>query len=239
VAAYLELGAARDELQVAASTRRLDRVTGQWADGNGLRVRVTCWRDLAGGVASSIMVGDPVVVHGQIFTRDWVDSEGTKRTLYEMEALAVGHKPRPGAGTVRPQPARVGEHGRGGIPPCRCGSVARRPSRRSTSGSGWLRMTRWPRWTSPASAAATASATTRRAASTRSPPCGDGGFDPVDLDVTQPVEDSVKTEDEDAEIDSDDSESGEDAADAAESPEPLADAFAAPTPRRRRTPAGV
>jgi single-strand DNA-binding protein len=77
--------------KVAASTRRLERSTGQWVDGNGLRVRVTCWRDLASGVASSLMVGDPVVVHGRIFTRDWVDSEGVKRTLYEMEALAVGH----------------------------------------------------------------------------------------------------------------------------------------------------
>jgi single-strand DNA-binding protein len=77
--------------KVAAGTRRLDRATGNWVDGNGLRVRVSCWRDLAGGVASSIMVGDPVIVYGQIYTRDWVDSDGTKRTLYEMEALAVGH----------------------------------------------------------------------------------------------------------------------------------------------------
>jgi single-strand DNA-binding protein len=37
------------------------------------------------------MVGDPVIVYGQIYTRDWVDSDGTKRTLYEMQALAVGH----------------------------------------------------------------------------------------------------------------------------------------------------
>jgi len=77
--------------KVAAGTRRLERSTGQWVDGNGLRVRVTCWRELASGVASSLMVGDPVIVYGQIFTRDWVDAEGTKRTLYEMEALAVGH----------------------------------------------------------------------------------------------------------------------------------------------------
>ncbi|MEV0270966.1 single-stranded DNA-binding protein [Hamadaea sp. NPDC050747] len=77
--------------KVAAGTRRLERSTGQWVDGNGLRVRVTCWRELASGVASSLMVGDPVIVHGQIYTRDWVDAEGTKRTLYEMEALAVGH----------------------------------------------------------------------------------------------------------------------------------------------------
>jgi single-strand DNA-binding protein len=77
--------------KVAAATRRLDRATGAWVDGNGLRVRVSCWRDLAGGVASSVMVGDPVVVYGQIYTRDWVDTDGTKRTLYEIEAQAVGH----------------------------------------------------------------------------------------------------------------------------------------------------
>jgi single-strand DNA-binding protein len=77
--------------KVAAGTRRVDRATGNWVDGNGLRVRVSCWRDLARGVASSIMVGDPVIVYGQIYTRDWVDKDGTRRTLYEMEAQAVGH----------------------------------------------------------------------------------------------------------------------------------------------------
>ncbi|MGA3565065.1 single-stranded DNA-binding protein [Melissospora conviva] len=77
--------------KVASTARRLDRETGRWVDGNSLRVRVNCWRKLAEGVASSVMVGDPVVVVGRLYTRDWTDDEGNHRTVYELEAVAVGH----------------------------------------------------------------------------------------------------------------------------------------------------
>lgn len=77
--------------KVASTARRLDRESGRWVDGNSLRVRVNCWRKLAEGVASSVMVGDPVVVVGRMYTRDWTDGEGNHRTLYELEAVAVGH----------------------------------------------------------------------------------------------------------------------------------------------------
>ncbi|WP_416628687.1 single-stranded DNA-binding protein [Micromonospora sp. LOL_023] len=77
--------------KVASTSRRLDRENNRWVDGNSLRVRVNCWRRLAEGVASSIMLGDPVVVVGRLYTRDWVDSDGNNRVQYEMEAVAVGH----------------------------------------------------------------------------------------------------------------------------------------------------
>jgi single-strand DNA-binding protein len=77
--------------KVASTARRLDRESGRWVDGNSLRVRVNCWRKLAEGVASSIMVGDPVVVVGRLYTRDWTDTDGNTRTMYELEAVAVGH----------------------------------------------------------------------------------------------------------------------------------------------------
>jgi single-strand DNA-binding protein len=77
--------------KVASTARRLDRDSGRWIDGNSLRVRVTCWRKLAEGVGSSVMVGDPVVVVGRLYTRDWTDTEGNPRVAYEMEAVTVGH----------------------------------------------------------------------------------------------------------------------------------------------------
>ncbi|MET8121766.1 single-stranded DNA-binding protein [Micromonospora sp. NPDC005189] len=77
--------------KVASTARRLDRESGRWVDGNSLRVRVNCWRKLAEGVAASVMVGDPVVVCGRLYTRDWTDDAGNHRTLYELEAVAVGH----------------------------------------------------------------------------------------------------------------------------------------------------
>jgi single-strand DNA-binding protein len=77
--------------RVASTARRFDRDSGRWVDGSHLRLRVNCWRRLAEGVGASITVGDPVVVVGRLFTRDWTDSEGNLRTSYEMEAVAVGH----------------------------------------------------------------------------------------------------------------------------------------------------
>ncbi|GGS04446.1 hypothetical protein GCM10010169_56510 [Micromonospora fulviviridis] len=77
--------------KVASTARRLDRDSGRWVDGNSLRVRVNCWRKLAEGVAASVTVGDPVVVAGRLYTRDWTDDAGNHRTLYELEAVAVGH----------------------------------------------------------------------------------------------------------------------------------------------------
>ncbi|MDM4720425.1 single-stranded DNA-binding protein [Micromonospora sp. WMMA1363] len=77
--------------KVASTARRLDRDSGRWVDGNSLRLRVNCWRKLAEGVSASVMVGDPVIVCGRLYTRDWTDDAGNHRTLYELEAVAVGH----------------------------------------------------------------------------------------------------------------------------------------------------
>jgi single-strand DNA-binding protein len=84
-------GAVVVSFKVASTARRLNRETGQWVDGNSLRVRVTCWRRLAEGVGSSIKSGDPVIVVGRLYTREWEDETGARRLAYEVEAVAVGH----------------------------------------------------------------------------------------------------------------------------------------------------
>jgi single-strand DNA-binding protein len=77
--------------RVASTSRRFDKDNNRWVDGDTLRVRVTCWRRLAENVGASIAVGDPVVVVGRLYTRDWTDSDNNPRISYEMEAVAVGH----------------------------------------------------------------------------------------------------------------------------------------------------
>ncbi|GAA2677698.1 MULTISPECIES: single-stranded DNA-binding protein [Actinoplanes] len=76
--------------RVASTARRYDREKSCWVDGNTLRVRVSAWRRLAENVGASISVGDPVVVFGRLYTRDWQDDEGNHRVSYEMEAMAIG-----------------------------------------------------------------------------------------------------------------------------------------------------
>ena len=77
--------------RVASTSRRFDKDNSRWVDGDSLRVRVTCWRKLAENVGASIAVGDPVVVVGRLYTRDWTDGDNNPRITYEMEAVAVGH----------------------------------------------------------------------------------------------------------------------------------------------------
>jgi single-strand DNA-binding protein len=84
-------GAVVTTFKIASTARRLDRQSGKWIDGNSVRVRVTCWRALAANVKQSVHVGDPLVVYGRLFTRDWEDEQGNKRLAYELEAVAVGH----------------------------------------------------------------------------------------------------------------------------------------------------
>jgi single-strand DNA-binding protein len=76
--------------RVAATSRRYVKEQGGWIDGDSLRVRVTCWRRLAENISVSVQLGDPVIVHGRLYTRDWVDESGARRSSYELEALAVG-----------------------------------------------------------------------------------------------------------------------------------------------------
>lgn len=78
-------------MRVASTARRFDKNTSEWVDGHSLRVRVTLWRRLAEGAIQSLKVGDPVVVVGRLYTRDWIDEAGVRRVLYEMDAAAVGH----------------------------------------------------------------------------------------------------------------------------------------------------
>jgi len=77
--------------KVAANTRRYDRTGERWIDGDSLRVRVNCWRQLAENVARSVNVGDPVIITGRLFSRDWESSDHVKRISYELDATSVGH----------------------------------------------------------------------------------------------------------------------------------------------------
>jgi single-strand DNA-binding protein len=75
----------------ASTSRRLDKATGHWVDGDSLRVKVACWRRLGENVSESVQLGDPLVIHGRLYSRDWVDAEERRHTSYELDAVAVGH----------------------------------------------------------------------------------------------------------------------------------------------------
>lgn len=76
--------------RIASTERRFDRQVGGWVDGDSLFLRVTCWRALAGHVLASVHKGDPVMVKGRLFSRQY-DKDGQKRVSFEIDAHHVGH----------------------------------------------------------------------------------------------------------------------------------------------------
>jgi single-strand DNA-binding protein len=77
--------------KVASTSRRFDKERNHWVDGDSLRVKVACWRRLGENVSISLQLGDPVIVYGRMYSRDWTDDQGNRRTSYELDAVAVGH----------------------------------------------------------------------------------------------------------------------------------------------------
>lgn len=75
--------------RVASNSRRRTP-EGSWETGNTLYLNVSCWEKLAEGVAGVLYKGDPVVVVGQIYTSEYDDKEGIRRSTVEVRALSVG-----------------------------------------------------------------------------------------------------------------------------------------------------
>jgi single-strand DNA-binding protein len=84
-------GSVVTSFRIVMNYRRYDKASDTWIDSGMFRVRVNCWRRLADHVYASLNVGDPVIVVGRIFTRDWSADSGELRVNYEVEADAVGH----------------------------------------------------------------------------------------------------------------------------------------------------
>jgi single-strand DNA-binding protein len=101
--------------RMASTERRFDPETGRWVDGRQIFVTVNCWRRLSEGVVASLGKGDPVVVTGRMYTRDY-EYEGQQRVSLDVDAQAVGpdlarctaelrrHRPQ-GDGAARDAPA--------------------------------------------------------------------------------------------------------------------------------------
>ena len=83
-------GLSRVSFRVASTQRRRDRESGQWVDGHKFFVNVTFFREFAENVAASVSKGDPIVVSGRIFSRQYVRDE-SNHIAYEIEPEAIGH----------------------------------------------------------------------------------------------------------------------------------------------------
>jgi single-strand DNA-binding protein len=77
------------KFRVASNSRRRTP-DGQWEAGNSLFVSVNCWGRLVDGVSGVLSKGDPVMVVGHLYTSEYEDREGNRRSSSEVRAFAVG-----------------------------------------------------------------------------------------------------------------------------------------------------
>ncbi|HEY0636619.1 MAG TPA: single-stranded DNA-binding protein [Pseudonocardiaceae bacterium] len=75
--------------RVAGNERRFDRRTETWVDGDRLYLGIVCWRRLAFAVHACLDKGDPVVITGRLYTREY-EVEGQRRSAVELEAHHIG-----------------------------------------------------------------------------------------------------------------------------------------------------
>jgi single-strand DNA-binding protein len=77
------------KFRVASNSRRRT-ADGNWEPGNSFFLTVNCWGRLVTGVGAALGKGDPVVVVGYVYTSEYEDKEGVRRSSVEMRATSVG-----------------------------------------------------------------------------------------------------------------------------------------------------
>lgn len=84
---YTPGGQAICKLSVVQSTRRQDKQTKEWVDGDPSFFDVTCWGALGENVAASLLKGQRVIVTGRMQQRKWQD-KNTGENRYGWELVA-------------------------------------------------------------------------------------------------------------------------------------------------------
>jgi single-strand DNA-binding protein len=91
------------KFRVGSTSQRFDKDAGRWVDKKNLYLDVECWGELGGNVAHSISKGDPVVVHGELYTDEWETEEG-RRNKTVIRAASVAPDLSWGVAEIRRMP---------------------------------------------------------------------------------------------------------------------------------------
>ena len=92
--------------RVACTPRRYNRRTQEWFDADTQWYTVNAWRGLGDHCSRSLNSGDPVVVHGKLSARTFVNATQVEVTTFEVDAMFVGHDLNRGTSSFT-KPARV------------------------------------------------------------------------------------------------------------------------------------
>lgn len=77
-------------LSLAFNSRRLDKASGEWVDGDVFYIRATAFKDLAEHIVESLDKGDEVNVIGRLKTDQWETQQGEKRSAPSLLIDSIG-----------------------------------------------------------------------------------------------------------------------------------------------------
>jgi single-strand DNA-binding protein len=98
--------------RIASTPRYRDAKSGEWTDGDALFLTCVVWRQMAENVAETLQRGMRTIVTGRLRQRTYETQDGSKRTVYELEADEAGPSLRSASAKVT-KVARGGNGGRG------------------------------------------------------------------------------------------------------------------------------
>jgi len=78
------------KVRIGVTPRRPDR-EGEWHDIASSYFTVNCWRRMATNASASLRKGDPVIVWGKLKSRTWVDANGQRHRIIDIEADTICH----------------------------------------------------------------------------------------------------------------------------------------------------
>ena len=100
-----EAGGARvASFRLACTPRRFNRRTETWSEGTTQWYTVSAWRALADSCATSLRRGDPVVVHGRLEHRTYINANGVEVLSLKVDAVTIGHDLSRGTSTFTRTP---------------------------------------------------------------------------------------------------------------------------------------
>lgn len=104
----LEGGHLLSQFRLATTPRHWSKAKRAYVDEVTNWLTVQCWRTLARNVASSVHLGQPVVVVGKLKTQEWT-REGVRYSRFVLDAFTVGHDLSRGVATFTKVPP-MSEH---------------------------------------------------------------------------------------------------------------------------------
>lgn len=84
-------GVAICDMRLVASSRKKNEQTQEWEDDKTFWVNATGFRGQAENMAESFQKGHLIVLIGRIYTEEWEDREGNKRSTVKILVNDVGH----------------------------------------------------------------------------------------------------------------------------------------------------